>query len=103
MAHFYRRFGSWAIFFTRFLPGLRAVVPAFAGVSHQPLLPVAIPVAAASGIWYGALVWMGATAGRNLSTLLRWIDNTNLALLMVALLLAGASLWWWKRTRRQGT
>ena len=100
MARFYQRFGTFAIFFTRFLPGLRAVVPAFAGVSHRPFLPVAIPVAAASGIWYGALVWLGATAGRNLETLVRWIDDTNVVLLSVALLVMGAVTWWWLKTRR---
>ena len=41
---FYDRFGTTAIFFTRFLPGLRAVVPVFAGVTHQRLLPVALPI-----------------------------------------------------------
>jgi membrane protein DedA with SNARE-associated domain len=100
MQHFYRRFGPLAIFFTRFLPGLRAVVPAFAGVSHQRFLPVAIPVAAASGLWYGALVWLGATAGRNLDTLLEALDDTNLVLLVVAAVLVAGIAWWWIRTRR---
>jgi membrane protein DedA with SNARE-associated domain len=100
MQRFYERFGSFAIFFTRFLPGLRAVVPAFAGVSHQPFLPVALPVAAASGLWYGALVWLGATAGENLDTLIGWVQGTNRLLLLVALLLTGALAWWWHRSRR---
>jgi membrane protein DedA with SNARE-associated domain len=101
MQHFYRRFGSFAIFFTRFLPGLRAVVPAFAGVSRQRFLPVAFPLAAASAIWYGALVWLGATAGRNLDALLGALDDTNTMLLGVAALLIGAIVWWWIRTRGQ--
>jgi membrane protein DedA with SNARE-associated domain len=100
MRDFYERFGAFAIFFTRFLPGLRAVVPAFAGVSHQRLLPVAIPLAVASGIWYGALVWLGATAGRNLDTLMGWVDKVNLVLLGVALVLFGGIFAWWWRTRR---
>lgn len=101
MGYFYDRFGSFAVFFTRFLPGLRAVVPAFAGVSHQPFLPVAIPVGLASAIWYGALVWLGATAGRNLETIVRWVEQANLALLGVALILLAAVVWWWIRTRRR--
>jgi membrane protein DedA with SNARE-associated domain len=100
MQHFYRRFGPFAIFLTRFLPGLRAVVPAFAGVSHQRFLPVAIPVAAASALWYGAVVWLGATAGRNLEAILRTLEETNLVLLGVAALLGGGVAWWWVRTRR---
>ncbi len=96
---FYRRWGLPAIFLSRFLPGFRAVVPAFAGVSGLAFLPVAVPVATASAIWYGILVWLGATAGRNLDVIVGWVEGTNLALLAVALvLLAGLVAWWW-RTR----
>lgn len=100
MRRFYRRWGTPAIFLARFLPGLRAVVPAFAGVSHRPFLPVAGPVVLASAVWYGVLVWIGAQAGRNLDTLLRWVANTNRVLLGVALVVAGALFWWWWRSRR---
>jgi membrane protein DedA with SNARE-associated domain len=100
MARFYQRFGPFAIFFTRFLPGLRAVVPAFAGVTHQRFLPVALPVAAASGIWYGALVWLGSAAGQNLDTLIRWVENANLLLLVVAGVIGAGLVTWWLRTRR---
>jgi membrane protein DedA with SNARE-associated domain len=103
MREFYERFGAFAIFVTRFLPGLRAVVPAFAGVSHQRLLPVAIPLTLASGIWYGALVWLGATAGRNLDTLMGWMDKLNLVLLGLALVLFGAIFAWWWHTRRDAS
>ena len=99
MRGFYERWGITAIFFTRFLPGFRAVVPAFAGVSHLKLLPVAVPLAVASGLWYGALVWLGATAGRNLSTIRDWLSNANLALLVVAGAAAVALAVWWYRTR----
>lgn len=97
---FYDRWGVPAIFFTRFLPGLRAVVPIFAGVTHQRFLTVAVPVATASAIWYGALVWLGTAAGRNLEEIARWVGDLNSVLLVVSLtLLAGAAAWW-VRTRR---
>jgi membrane protein DedA with SNARE-associated domain len=96
---FYGRFGLAAIFFTRFLPGLRSVVPVFAGVTHQPLLPVAIPIAVASGIWYGMLVWLGAFAGQNLETVQALLGGVNRWLLAAALVVAAAvGVWWW-RTR----
>ena len=100
MASFYRRFGVAAVFFTRFLPGLRAVVPAFAGVSHQRLLPVAVPLALASAIWYGALVWLGTVAGRNLERIVGWVEDANLLLLIVAGALFAGIAWWWIRTRK---
>lgn len=100
---FYERWGFTAIFLTRFLPGLRAVVPAFAGVSHQPVLPVAVPLAAASAIWYGVLVWLGATAGRNVGTIWSWVEGTNRVLLVVAAVLMAAVGIWWYRTYRHGS
>jgi membrane protein DedA with SNARE-associated domain len=102
MARFYDRFGTAAVFLTRFLPGLRSVVPVFAGVTHQRLLPVAIPLAAASAIWYGALVWAGTFAGRNLDAVLGLLGRVNGWLLGVALVaFAGVLAWWW-RTRHHG-
>ena len=100
MRSFYLRFGASAIFLTRFLPGLRSVVPALAGVSHQPFLPVAVTVALASAIWYGALVWLGTIAGRNLEVIVARIQGTNLALLGVASVIGVGISWWWWRTRR---
>jgi len=99
---FYERWGLPAIFFARFLPGLRAMVPVFAGVTHQRFLVVAFPVLVASGIWYGALVWLGATAGRNLHVVGDWLAGANRLLLGLAVLVVGGVLLWWFRTRTGG-
>jgi membrane protein DedA with SNARE-associated domain len=97
---FYDRWGLPAIFFARFLPGLRAMVPVFAGVTGQSFPLVAFPVLVASGIWYGCLVWLGATAGRNLSAVGEWIGGANRILLVLALIVAAAIILWWLKTRR---
>jgi membrane protein DedA with SNARE-associated domain len=98
---FYKRFGVWAIFLSRFLPGLRAVVPAFAGVSHLGVVSVAVPIAVASAIWYGALMWAGVFAGRNLARVEAWLQGTNRGLLAVTAVLVAAFAIWWLRTRRK--
>lgn len=98
---FYRRWGTPAIFFSRFLPAFRAVVPVFAGVSAVPLRRVALPVTVASAVWYGFLVWLGAMAGRNWSAILGYFDRTGRILLGIALVLLGAVAVWWFRTRRR--
>jgi len=99
MQSFYRRWGTFAIFFTRFVPGLRAVVPAFAGVSDQPLLPVALPLVVASAIWYGVLVAAGVMAGRNLELLASWLGRANTTLVIVATILFALVGWWWWASR----
>lgn len=99
LGRFYERWGLPAIFLARFLPGLRAMVPVFAGVTHQPFRLVAFPVVVASGIWYGGLVWLGATAGRNLPAVWHWLAGANRLLLLLALAVLAGAFGWWLRTR----
>ena len=102
MGRFYERFGVAAVFFARFLPGLRAVVPASAGVARLAWWKVAPPLVAASAIWYGVLVWLGRTGGEHLGQVETWLEGANLVLLAVALVISGGfAVWWWK-TRRRG-
>ncbi len=96
---FYARWGTLAIFFTRFLPGFRAVVPVFAGVTHRRFGEVALPIAAASALWYGALVWVGALAEQNLDAILAWLSGINRGLLVTTLALATLVALLWYRTR----
>jgi membrane protein DedA with SNARE-associated domain len=102
LAVFYDRYGTAAIFFTRFLPGLRAVVPVFAGVTRQRPRFVVFPLAAASALWYGALVWAGAAAGHNLGRVQEALARVNLWLLLGALAVGAWAAWWWWRTRHHG-
>ena len=99
MRGFYDRWGTVAIFFTRFLPGIRSVVPIFAGATLQGWLPVALPIALASAIWYGGLVWLGVWAGQNLSVLAALLSNVNDVLLAIAIVVGLLVLGWWWRSR----
>jgi membrane protein DedA with SNARE-associated domain len=99
LGRFYARWGTLAIFFTRFLPGFRAVVPVFAGVTHHRFAEVAPAIAIASGIWYGALVWVGAVTEQNLDTILAWLSGANRVFLALAVALAVIVGIAWYRTR----
>ncbi|SRR6266542_5174945 len=61
----YARFGLSALFISRFLPGVRALVPPFAGAMRLPPIPVTLAVASASGIWFAFVTWVAYTAGSN--------------------------------------
>lgn len=98
---FYRRWGTTAIFYTRFLPGLRAVVPVFAGISHHRPLHVVVPLATASAIWYGVIVWAGALAGHNLDRILALQSRINVTLAVIAVLVFAPIALWWFRSRRK--
>ena len=99
MTHFYKRWGTWAIFWTRFLPGLRAVVPIFAGITQQRVGAVAVPLAAASAIWYGALIWLGALTGYNLEVLSAVLTRTSSVLAVITVLTLLVVIRWWWRTK----
>jgi membrane protein DedA with SNARE-associated domain len=98
---FYARWGTPAIFVSRFLPAFRALVPVFAGVTRVPLRRVLLPMAAASALWYGALVYLGAMAGRNWEAILGFVSRVSGVLLAVAVVLIAAVAWWWWRSRRR--
>lgn len=97
---FYRRFGLAAIFVSRFLPAFRAMVPVFAGVTRVPVQRVLPPLAIASGLWYGALIWLGGLAGHNWRAILAFFERASTLLLVVAAALLAAFLWWWLHSRR---
>lgn len=97
---FHARWGVPAIFFSRFLPGVRAVVPVFAGVARQPFWSVALPLAGASAVWYGGLVVAGTLAGRNLQAILAALADVNRVLLWLAVALALLAGWGWFRSRQ---
>lgn len=100
---FYRRWGTVAVFLARFLPGLRAIVPAFAGIGHLGVTRTALSIAAASAIWYGALVGAGHLAGRNLERVEAWLLGTNRVLLGFALIIIAVIAVAWWRTRHEGS
>ncbi len=99
LARFYHGWGTTAIFFSRFIPGFRAVVPIFAGISRLRPRRVALPIVVASGIWYGAIVLAGSAAGANWTAIRHAFRHTGVALGGIGVLLAAiVGVWWW-RTR----
>ncbi|HEX6040593.1 DedA family protein [Longimicrobium sp.] len=93
----YEKHGGKVIFFSRYLPGFRAVVPIFAGTSGMSLPRTALPIALASGLWYGLIVYLGATAGRNWEQIRAQVEASGRWLALAAVILfAVVAVWWWK-------
>ncbi len=99
---FYERWGVPAIFVSRFLPTLRAMVPVFAGVTHVPFLRVFLPLAFASALWYGFVVYVGAAAGRNWQAVSAFFERFSTVLLAIAVVVLSAlAVWWWKSRKHK--
>lgn len=97
----YLRFGIAGIFLSRFLPGIRAVVPPFAGLISLSTVRTLIPMAIASAIWYGGITLLGAFIGSEWPRILDIISGVNRTLGIAALLLVAAGLAGYLLRRRQ--
>jgi membrane protein DedA with SNARE-associated domain len=89
----YRKYGLMALFLSRFLPGVRAIVPPLAGALRVPALRAAVAMGAASAVWYGAISYLafriGADWDQLSGTVARYgrgaaIAGTALALVLIA-------------------
>jgi membrane protein DedA with SNARE-associated domain/uncharacterized tellurite resistance protein B-like protein len=97
----YLRFGVVGIFLSRFLPGIRAVVPPFAGLINLGTLRTLTPMAIASAIWYGGITALGAFIGSEWQRILAIISGLNRTLGIATLLLvvAGVAAYLLRRRR----
>jgi membrane protein DedA with SNARE-associated domain/uncharacterized tellurite resistance protein B-like protein len=99
----YLRFGVAGIFVSRFLPGIRAVVPPFAGLVGLSPIRTFVPMALASAIWYGGLIILATLIGSNRERINRIILGINRTLWGAALVVLVAGVIWYvvRRRRRQ--
>jgi membrane protein DedA with SNARE-associated domain len=99
LAALYNAHGSKMIFASRFLPAFRALVPVFGGITHLAFWRTVLPVAAASAVWYGVLVYLGAALGRNWQAVLDTVSGVSTLLLVIAAAVGAVVVAVWWRTR----
>lgn len=100
---FHARYGTPSLFLSRFLPGLRAIVPPVAGALRIPAGRTAVLFAAASAIWYGTIAWLGYRIGDDWERLSAAVRSSSRVMGIVATaVVALVLLVWWLRRRRRG-
>ena len=97
----YLRFGVAGIFISRFLPGIRAVVPPFAGLVGLSAVRTLVPMGIASAIWYGGITILGSVIGTEWERISRIITGVNRTLGIIAAIAIAAGVVWYLRRRRQ--
>jgi len=98
----YLRLGLLGLLIARFLPGIRAVVPPFAGMFRIPAWRVLLVIGFASGAWYGAITWVGTAVGSEFDHVKELIGAMGRTTAVVALILAAAiALFVYARRRRR--
>ena len=98
----YSRYGLAALVLSRFIPGVRALVPPFAGALRVPAVSAIAAMALASGAWYGLIAYLAWRAGSNWDAVTRMIARSGRIVTVSALALAVvAALIWFAHRRRE--
>ena len=97
----YGQYGLLALFLSRFLPGVRAVVPPFAGALRVPFLRALLVMGTASGLWYGFISVVAFKAGSNFEALEGMIARSGriVALASIVIVVIAAVIYWRREKR----
>jgi membrane protein DedA with SNARE-associated domain len=99
----YQQYGWVALFVSRFLPGIRAVVPAVAGALRVPFWEIAVIFTVASGLWYGVISWIAFRVGEDWATVRERLEvvarDVGLGAVVAALVLVFFGWRLWKKRK----
>ena len=91
-----RQFGMPAVFVSRFVPGVRALVPAVGGALRLPVGRTIAMIACASAVWYGLITFVAFRVGADWPRLSAMVGrySSRAAIAGTAILVAGLVIWW---------
>jgi len=98
----YKKYGFAGLFVSRFLPGVRAIVPPFAGAMKLPAFGVILSIASASLVWFGLITFLAFRAGDNWDLLQQYLVRSGKVAgsIAVAIVVFAIMVWLWKRARK---
>lgn len=99
----YKKYGFAGLFVSRFLPGVRAIVPPFAGAMKLPAFGVILSIASASLVWFGVITFLAFRAGDNWDLLQQYLVRSGkvAGAVAIAIVLLVIVIWLWKRRHRK--
>jgi membrane protein DedA with SNARE-associated domain len=99
----HKKYGFMGLFVSRFLPGVRAIVPPLAGAMRLPAFKVMLSVASASGVWFGLITFLAFRAGDNWDLVERYLVRSGkvAGLVAVAIVVLAVGIWLWKRQAKK--
>ena len=95
------RYGVLAVLVGRFVPGVRALVPAVAGAVRAPVFRTTVLIGLAAAIWYGAITYIAYRVGSNWEALRGTVAkySTIAGIVAAVVLVAGIGIWLLRRRR----
>lgn len=96
----FERYGGWAVFFGRLVPGVRSLVSVPAGTERMPIWRFVAYTLGGSALWNALLVGVGWILGDQWAQVRQYSQALQSALLATAI---GAVAWFvWRRLGRRG-
>jgi membrane protein DedA with SNARE-associated domain len=96
------KYGAVSLVLSRFVPGVRALVPPFAGALRISPVTTMLSLSLASAVWYGLVSYVAFRAGADWGVLMARITRYGrFAALAAAALIAAAAVVWWLRRRQR--
>jgi membrane protein DedA with SNARE-associated domain len=95
----HKRYGFGGLFVSRFLPGVRAIVPPFAGAMKLPAAKVLLSVASASAVWFALITFLAFRAGDNWDVVQHYLVRSGkvAGAMAIGIVLVVVALWLFKR------
>ena len=99
----HKRYGFVGLFVSRFLPGVRAIVPPFAGAMRLPAFKVMLSVASASGVWFALITFLAFRAGDNWDLVQHYLVRSGkvAGAIAIGIVVLAFGIWLWKRHLRK--
>jgi len=97
----FSRYGVAAVFVSRFVPGVRALVPAFAGALKLNPAWTIIMIASASAVWYGLITGVAFRVGADWEELRALLTHYSRAAAIIGTTLLALGVLAWLVVRRR--
>lgn len=99
----YAKYGAASLVLSRFIPGVRALVPPFAGALRLAPLTTMLAIGTASAVWYGLVSYLAFRAGADWGALMTRVTSVGRTTALVAaavIAIVALVLWLRRRARR---
>jgi membrane protein DedA with SNARE-associated domain len=99
----HKKYGFTGLFVSRFLPGVRAIVPPFAGAMRLPAFRVMLSIASASAVWFGLITFLAFRAGDNWDVVEHYIVRSGkvAGMIAIAIVVLAVGIWLWKQQAKK--
>ncbi len=83
----FERYGNWAVFLCRLIPGIRSLISIPAGLSHMRLAPFLLFTTMGTALWTTLLALAGYTAGAGFNQVEEYLDPISYVVFAALLVL----------------